>query len=90
MADREFRCWTEGECSPENGGDTMASDAEEAAEKYAELYFNAYAESPKDLDVFVRDPDGAVTRWYVEAEYSVYYYARPEKSRPPEASHERA
>jgi hypothetical protein len=78
----EYRCWTKGEEKPENGGDATAPDAEEAAEKYAEDYFNAYAESPTDLVVFVRDPAGAVTKWLVEAEYTVNFYAREMKPTP--------
>lgn len=83
---KPFRCW-----APDNGetedsadaADYTANDAERAAAKYAEDYFNAYAASPKDLIVAVREdgpaPAGRVRRWLVEAEYSVNYYAREER-----------
>jgi hypothetical protein len=87
MSDKiEFRCWSESEGSPENGGTVFAHDACDAAEEYAETYFNGYAESPKDLDVFVRDPQGVVEHWWVEAEYTVNfnaYFVKPKSEQPP-------
>ena len=75
----KYRVWVTG--NREDGGEEIeANVAYEAAEAFAESYFEA--ESPHDLDVFVRDVEsGAVRHFNVEPDYSVSYIAREKREK---------
>lgn len=68
------------ETPPEDGNwhGLHARDAEEAAERFAETY-DAEGDYPflsaRHGRVWVRDPDGTVTRWEIEAEAEPVYTA---------------
>ena len=63
--------------------DVIEDGAREAAEQYAAEWFSD-GESPKDLDVAVREDDGVYT-YCVEPSYSVEYYALGRKKITEEA-----
>ena len=75
---QKFRCWLpkRGE-DVLSGGTIVAVDVGEAAERYAEQFWNGYAESPQTWVVAVRGfGDIEVTIYEVEPEDNVTFYAR--------------
>jgi hypothetical protein len=82
-----FRCWAENENEERDGTSVEADDGEEAAEKYAEIYFDAYAETPEKITISTRQlgvtPEPAPERWVCDPDYVVEWYARPAKEEEP-------
>lgn len=69
-----FRCWFPDNGDEEDGEDVSHIQADWAAEEYAEREYsdNDY---PNETTVWVRDPDGELTKWTVCAEPSVTFKA---------------
>lgn len=71
-----FTARAENESPQEMNGLFKNADAYDCAEAFAEDYWNAYCESPRDLDVWVSTDGGPEVHFVVEPEYTVNYHAR--------------
>ena len=74
-----FRVWSLDNCDEEGAEDTLASDAEQAAELFAEKHHS-------DMDYFtetelcVIDKEGVKTEWTVTVEERPVFYATKKRS----------
>ena len=61
-----------------------ASDAEDAAEKWAENYFDGGNDPPSDnsFDLVVASPDGAIVRIDVTVDWAPSFYADDRREKP--------
>lgn len=69
-----FRCWCPDDGDEDDAAKVDASDAQSAAESYAEENYSDM-DFPDEIEVSVKDADGRVTRWTVDAEPSVTFSA---------------
>ena len=74
-----WRCWQPDEVDEDDARTVYAADAEDAAEKYAEIKDSDDREWSSDGDtvsINVRGADGEVTAWLVDCGVEAYYRGR--------------